>query len=241
MYYNSRWSDPGVWIDAKDGRVCITPLRFGRPQDLIVEADGYERAVLPEVVPQHTEQANEVKIVMLPIHSSDYSTLHGQILDHLGKGIAGVQLRFMVSVKSITYYFGWWGIKYYDHDSYFERYEASVTDDNGNFAFPKILPGRFIAVAYWSNGVPKQCWFGDDKTRPGKDIAVRFNVPKPASVRGTIDRKTIRDPLMVDLSRNGDIFDFGVGFNSEQNNRRSDLLILPPADTGFDWSEIHKR
>ena len=148
MFYNGRWSDLGVSVETKTGRVTIGPLRYHRPQDLIVEADGYERSVLPAVVPLHADQANEIKIVMLPVHGSDYSKLRGRMIDDKEHGIAGVQLTLIVARKPGNNHFNWRALQYFQREPFVERYESSTTDKNGRFEFSKILPGKFLAVAY---------------------------------------------------------------------------------------------
>jgi hypothetical protein len=230
MFYNGHWSDPGVTIDSKDGRVTIGPLRYHRPQDLIIEAGGYERSVVPAVVPLHADQANEVQIVMLPIHSSDYSKLYGRIVDDKGRGIAGVHLTLIVARKPVSDDFNWRALDCFQLEPFIERYEPSATDQNGRFEFSKILPGKFLAVAHWGTGAPKSCWFSNQQTVAGKDTTITIDVPKPASIHGSIDRTKLADATAIIVSRLNDpqSFEREVSLGAKQS--QFDIVDLGPGN-----------
>jgi hypothetical protein len=234
VYSGGRWFQPGVMIDAKDGRFTIDELGYRCPQQLIVEADNYERNVVPRIIPLHADQATELKIVLLPVRSSDYSSVRGQIVGADGKGIAGVQLRLLVTTRPSAgpndWQLSWqmvdqWQYNYFNRTSVIERFDTASTDDNGRFQFSKVMPGRYVQLFYWGDEVPKMRWSTPEKTQPGKDRTITINVPKPAKIHGTIDRTKLADASSISLSKNDDPYlSYGVSLTAKQSTFEFDDL-----------------
>jgi hypothetical protein len=222
--YHGRWFRSAATFEAKDGRFTIDQLGYRYPVQLVVEADGYERNVVPRVVPLHADQAAELKIVLLPIKSSDYSSVRGQLLDSKGKAIAGVQMRLLVTTqppggRETNWRMFEWLVR--SHSGWpppVERFDSALTDGNGRFEFSKILSGRYVYLFYWANEVPKSRWSSWEPTRPGKDTSIVINVPKPAKIRGTIDRTKLADASEISIGpKNDHSLSFSIDLRAKQS------------------------
>ena len=79
------------------GRFAIGPLTNGMPVELTIEADGYERSVVPRAVAAKANKGEDLKITLKRIDVAGLFTLSGQVLDYEGKAASGAQLRLIVS------------------------------------------------------------------------------------------------------------------------------------------------
>lgn len=110
---------------------------------------------------------------------------------------------------------------------YCDQYLSHVTDAEGRFEFSNILPGKYLQLAFWGNGVPKGRSLAFDETRPGKTETVTITLPQPASLRGTVDRTTLTDVGFIQLSKDREAFhDYNIELRDEQTT--FEFNDLPP-------------
>ena len=132
------WPSGGSTFKSADGRFKIDPLANRMPAELIITADGYERSFMPRVVAQHPDQARDLKVLLLPLHPADYSTIHGRLLDRQGKAI---RTRLELIVASVQHaepeYNGPYSAP---QRSWIEQQQTGSTDSDGKFEFKSVLP-----------------------------------------------------------------------------------------------------
>jgi hypothetical protein len=231
---NAEWWHPGVSVRSDDGRFSVDPLPNNSPVQMIIDADGYERNVVPHAVARHADQSTELKIVMLPLQNSDYSTFGGQIVDYRGRGIAGVRLHLIAASRE---YLGpndpifRWDMM--DDSPPIEeacvvRYIGAKTDADGRFKFDKIPPGQFLQLLYQGDTIPRDRWTGHDRTHPGAKQSITIRIPQPASVHGTIDRKRYADAQYLFIYRNDN--------GGDPSQQRS--VLLSSSQSKFEFNNL---
>jgi hypothetical protein len=65
--------------------------------------------------------------------------------------------------------------------------------------FKGIVPGRFLQLAYWGDGVPQNRSSAFDRSTPGTMQQVAIRLPAPAIVRGTLDRSKFANAASIIL------------------------------------------
>lgn len=238
--YNGSWSDPGLTFQESEGRFKIEPLVAGMPLELIVEADGYERFVVPRAVALKSASATDVSVALTPVSPVLPYALNVQLLNDAGKPIPDVQLRLIVSTDQpkgkddnaynwVLIDSGQLGDK-----SYVEQFLAGVTNAEGKCAFPNITPGKYLQLAYWGEGAPKGRSLAFDVTRPNQTDNVVIDVPRPAIVRGSFDRAKIHDAGGVQISSSAESFlSFEAKLKADQST--FEFRDLPP---GSYWASV---
>ncbi len=222
--YNGDWGNPGLTFTSDEGRFMIQPLMARMPLELIIEADGYERLVVPRAVAEKAKDAKDFAISLIPKATTEPYSLNVQFLDDSGKPIPSVQLRLIVSMDQPTgrddNRFNWVLIEsgQLGQESYVDQFLTGVTDADGKCAFTKIHPGKYIQLAYWGKGVPKQRSLAFDETRSGKSDNVVIDIPAPAIVRGSVDRSQFPEAGSIRISDPSEGFlDFEVKLKDDQS------------------------
>lgn len=207
--WDSRFEYPGMTVESADGHFFIGPLTNGMPAALVVEQEGYERAIVPRAVASNNPQAEGIELVLTRLDPSKRFTLTGQFLDHAGKPKAGAQLRLIVStdqpLSKNDNNFNWSLIKggQLGRKSYCEQFLAGETNAEGRFRFANILPGKYLQLAYWGDGVPQRKSLAFDETKPGEANDVTIRLPEPAVIRGSFIRENFPDAGRVYLGSSG--------------------------------------
>jgi beta-lactamase regulating signal transducer with metallopeptidase domain len=222
--YNGDWGNPGLTVKSDEGRFTIQPLMARMPLELIIEADGYDRLVVPRAVADKAKDAKDFAISLRPQATAEPHSLNVQFLDDAGKPIPSVQLRLIVSKDQPTgrddNRFNWVLIEsgQLGQESYVDQFLTGVTDADGKCAFTKIHPGKYIQLAYWGKGVPKQRSLAFDETRSGKSDNVVIDIPAPAIVRGSVDRSQFPEAGSIRISDPSEGFlDFEVKLKDDQS------------------------
>ncbi|MGQ0633605.1 MAG: carboxypeptidase regulatory-like domain-containing protein [Planctomycetaceae bacterium] len=230
----------GLKFRSPEGAFAIKELTRGVPLELVFEADGYERVIIPRVV-AGTSEADRVKEIALTRRDdSRQSTLAGKIVDHEVKPLAGVQIRLVVTAEPATgdddNRFNWFLIQgnQLGERSYVEQYLSAVSDADGKFEFRNLVPAKFLQIAYWGEGAPQGRWLALGKTRAGEGQSTIIKVPAPAAVRGSFDAALFQKAREVQLNDEGprnSFLSFKVDLTEGQTEFRFDNL--PPGKYGL--------
>ncbi len=241
--YSGSWSNPGLTFQDGDGRFKIQPLVAGMPLELIVEADGYERLAVPRAVANKRASAEDLSIFLTPKVQAEPYSLAVQFLNDAGQPLPNVQLRLIVSTDQPTgsddNAFNWVLIDtgQLGDKSYVEQFLPGATDGEGKCEFKDILPGKFLQLAYWDDGVPKGRSLAFDETRSGQSDNVVIDVPRPAIVRGSVERSKFPDAGRVRISGAAESFlSFETKLAADQST--FELRDLPP---GAYWISVDSK
>jgi beta-lactamase regulating signal transducer with metallopeptidase domain len=206
----STWSDSGVTFRSDDGRFSVKPLTNGMALDMIVEAEGHERLVLPRVVAAKDNIAQNVMIALRPKASVEPYMVSLLFRDETGNPIPNVQLRLIVSTQQPTGQgdnaFNWFLIEsgQLGRKPYVDQYLSGTSDSEGNCDFRGVLPGKYLQLVYWGKGVPKQRSLAFDETRAGQSDKLILDVPRPSMVRATVDRSVFPNASSIRISGQAD-------------------------------------
>ena len=229
-----KWSAPGRDVNAADGRFKIESIGTASPVEIVIDAAGYERDVNPRAFARPIGQSIESKIELLPIHPADYSSLAVRLLDYRGKPIPDVQLRLVVSTRDVSARDRLSlrrrvainnNVEQLSQLSYVDQFVPGTSDADGRHEFTGIIPGRIVQIAYWGAGVPQDIWTSGSRIGRGKKLDITINVPQPAGIHITIDRKAIPDIYYVQIR--------SVPFNGGQAAQQ-----LTPNQSSFDYPDL---
>jgi beta-lactamase regulating signal transducer with metallopeptidase domain/protocatechuate 3,4-dioxygenase beta subunit len=229
----SQWANPGLTFSSGDGRFVVGPLINRLPLALVVEADGYERALVARAVAAQEGKAEPVRMSMKHLEPSEDFTLKGQLLNYAGKPVQGAQLRLIVSSEQPTgandnkYNWALINSGQLGQKEYVEQYLSYVTNAEGQYEFRNIRPDKYLQLLFWGDGVPRGRSLAFDETRPGKTDPVTIKLPQPATVRGTIDRTKLADAGSMQLNTDRESF---LNFEKELTPDQSTFEFhdLPP-------------
>lgn len=216
--------EQGVTFKSDVGHFSIGPLTNGMPLEVTIEAEGYQRGVVPRAVASKTGTSDDLKITLKPIDDVGLSTLRGQLLDFKGNAVSGAQLRLIVSTEPplglTDNSFNWELIKngQLARKPNCDQFLSRTTDSQGRFEFQKIHAGKYLQLAYWGNGVPQGRSLAFDKTRPGTAEKATIKLPQPATIRGSFDRSKFPEAGSIRLSRNQEAWQsYEIKLNEDQS------------------------
>lgn len=183
---------PGQSFDSKDGTFSIDELISGSFVDLGIAADGYWRKMLPPVTARPAEEARPIEIALERLDPARLATMTGRVVNYLGRGVAGVNLRLIVSSSSdlasnekVSMY----NIKNgaVATTTECEQFLQAVSNSDGRFEFKNVLPGKRWLLAYWGPHVPQGSLLGVARTQAKSD-SLTVRLPQPGRIVVTIDR-----------------------------------------------------
>jgi beta-lactamase regulating signal transducer with metallopeptidase domain len=204
--------EAGRTFQAADGTFMLGGLTNRLALEVTVEAEGYQRLVLPRVEAQPAGGVTPLQITLTKTDPARFATVSGTLLDHRGTPVAGVELRLIVSPNAPTgeddHRFRWGAIDsgQLGRQSYVAQFLSAVSDAQGRFTFRDILSGMYVQLAYWGPNAPKSRSLGFAKTKPGMGQTVTIDVPEPASVSGSFDPKMFPDSGSISLTPKDDPF-----------------------------------
>jgi len=210
--FDSTLGDTGRTFQAADGTFVLGGLANRMALEVTVDAEGYQRSVVPRVEVQPAAGAVPLKIALTKTDPARLAAVSGTLLDHRRNPVAGVQLRLIVSKSASTgdddNRFNWVLIDtgQLGQNGYVAQFLSTVTDARGRFAFRDLLPGMYVQLAYWGPNAPKSRSLAFAKTKAGVAQTVTIDVPEPASISGSFDSKTFPDSGSMQLSRKDDAF-----------------------------------
>jgi hypothetical protein len=182
------------------------------PFKVIVEADGYEPLTLPRVVADPEATAAAVHVPLKKREPINPAAMSGQVIDHKGGPVRGVQLRLVVSASPSDgdndNRFNWALIDsgQLGKKDYVEQYLSAVTGDDGKFEFSSVLPGKFLQLVYWGPSAPKGRSLALAKTKPGASQSVTIRLPEPAAIHGSFDAEAFPNASRMSLTLQGQAF-----------------------------------
>jgi BlaR1 peptidase M56/Carboxypeptidase regulatory-like domain len=203
--YGAANGNPGVTIESKDGTFLLKDLTNRMPLEITIDAEGYERVVLPRVVAATMEAAKPTEISLKSSDRSTLAKLAGKIVDHRVSPAAGVHLRLIVTSDPSTGIddnrFNWALIDSGElgRESYVEQFLTAVSDEQGKFEFKDLLPGRRLQIVYWGDAAPKGRWHTLAKTEPGTGQSTIIRIPEPVRMTLSIDSALFPDAAEVHL------------------------------------------
>jgi beta-lactamase regulating signal transducer with metallopeptidase domain len=210
--YRSEMGNPGLTFQAPGGEFAINELTSRMPFKVIVEAEGYEQLTLPRVVAEPEATVAAVNAALKKREPINPAELSGQVVDHKGIPVGGVQLRLIASaspsVGDNDNRFNWALIDsgQMGEKDYVEQYLSAVTGDDGKFVLKELLPGKFLQLAYWGPSAPKGRTLALAKTKPGDSQSVTIRLPEPAAIRGTFDGEALANASGMSLTLQGQPF-----------------------------------
>jgi beta-lactamase regulating signal transducer with metallopeptidase domain len=204
--------EAGRTFQAEDGTFTLGGLTNRLALEVTVEAEGYQRSVLPRGEAQPAGAATPLQITLTKTDPARLATVSGTLLDHRRNPAAGVELRLIVSPSASTgeddNRFNWALIDsgQLGRQGHVAQFLSAVSDAQGRFTFHDILPGMYLQLAYWGPSAPKSRSLAFAKTKPGMGQTVTIEVPAPASISGSFDTKTFPDSGSIALTRKDDPF-----------------------------------
>ncbi len=183
-----------VTFRSKDGTFTLKDLHDLTRYEVSVQADGYQRKILHQVVASGVKEGAVVDVALDRIDSSKVATLTGQIVDHNGHPVGGAQLRLIVSTQQPTgandWHYNWYLIKSDQlglRSEWCDQFLPLVSDSQGRFEFRNVTPGKFLQLAYWGDHVPQGRSLAFDKTQAGGTQSITIELPQPATINVTLD------------------------------------------------------
>ncbi|HET6880896.1 MAG TPA: carboxypeptidase regulatory-like domain-containing protein [Pirellulales bacterium] len=222
-------------FNASDGKFVIRSLRRGKPVELTVLADGYERRFAEKTFPGKENELKELTVPLTPIDLNQRYALRVQLLDFAGKPAPGAQLRLIVSagkpIGKIDAKFNWGLIKngQLGDRVYCDQFLSGVSDAAGEFEFNGILPGKHLRLAYWGDGVPQGLSLDLPQSRAGGADFTAVTLPQPARVIGRIKHERFPNAGSIRLSLLDDI-SHEYKLHLAERNTRFEFGDLPPGE-----------
>ena len=227
----------GLTFKSIDGQFAILPLTNGLAVELTIEAEGYERSVVPRAVAAKADKSDNLKISLKRTEAVSRFTLSGRLCVTMASPLPVHSSPDCLASQPLGMNdndFNWELIKngQLAGKSYCEQFLSLTTDVQGRFEFQNILPGKYLQLTYWGEGVPQGRSLAFDKTQPGKTDAVTIRLPEPAIVQGKIDRSKFPDIGPIQLSRNQEAWhNYEITLKEEQGT--FEFRDLPPGDYGI--------
>jgi hypothetical protein len=204
--YSSKLSE-GVAFKSVEGRFMLKEITNRMALEVIVEAEGYERSVLPRVVALSPDKTQPVEVALQRLDPSRLFTLQGQLVDHEGRGVAGAQLRLIVSSQPPKGYndndYNWILVKtgQLARRGHVDQFLQLVSDGEGRFEFKHVLPEKHLQLCFWGNNAVQGRTLELEKTAPGAKQTITVELPKPATISGTIKLAAFPNVGRIRLTR----------------------------------------
>jgi hypothetical protein len=194
--FGPRATGEGETFASSSGEFRMGSFAQGMPLQVAIQADGYERAALRRVMARRESEAEPLEFRLQPIDKRKLLTFAGQVVDFKGQGMAGVELRLIVSATPRTTWryrfpFSWEQVRarQADDDPNVKQLLVATTNTQGRFAFTDVQPGADIELSYRGSGVSQDSRVGLEEL----DEAERQNIRIDAAAAGKSGEATVED------------------------------------------------
>lgn len=157
---STRLVDPGLRVEAPDGRFRLGDLANRLPLQVTVEAPGYERTTRDRLVAAPADRARPEEFPLNRADDALLETYAGRLRDADGRPLAGVQLR-LIAVEHLdpdderAVRVDWYSIR--DGElagrARVARFLRAVSDADGRFTFPAVPRFHDVTLAWWGDAV----------------------------------------------------------------------------------------
>lgn len=197
-------SDPGQVYQSDTGDFKLGDLVAGMPLQVMISANGYERAVSERVVAARPDKAQVTEFRLAQIDPTKLRTYRGRLLGANGQPAARVQLRLIATAnRGVTgrqgYPFNWEMIRSGQLAQHANalRFVSSVTDAEGHFEFANVPRDAEVELAWWGEGIAPGR--EDHLERSGEEEPIVIKLPAPASIAASFDRESFPDASRIAL------------------------------------------
>ena len=152
--------NPGQAFQADDGTFQLADLVAGTPLQVMIEAEGYEGAVIERVVVERSDAAETVTFRLERIDPATMRRYAGRFVDADQKPVGGAQLRLIAArdrqpVRRAEFPFNWQMIRsdQLAQQSQVVRFLKAVTDKEGRFEFKNVPLDAEVELAWWGTSI----------------------------------------------------------------------------------------
>ncbi|WP_428306126.1 carboxypeptidase regulatory-like domain-containing protein [Lacipirellula sp.] len=252
----------GETFVSDQGEFEVGNFTRGMPLQVTVDATGYQRQVVRRVVAAAADVAEPVEFSLKPIDKSQLRTYAGKLVDNAGQGIAGVEVRLIMSDRirdgrrDDPFPFNWTMIRtgQLADQADAKQFLTAVTDAQGNFEFRDVLPARDVELVYWGPGVAQTRLGGAKSPFDATQQRTTFTATATGTVAGTIDPAAYprlndvaisgRDDIISgEISPDGKSYEIG---NAPPGKYELQVYIRKPIaparqTDGYDIEVIHRQ
>ncbi len=202
-------SPEGERFAPSDGAFVLGDLVRGMPLQVMVAAEGYDRVTMRRVVARPAEDAETVEFRLAPVDQAGLFEIKGRIVDSESRPIAAAELRLIVAEKRSfprdAFPFNWQMIKsgQVSNNDGVQQYLSTTSDQDGNFVFRGVRPGKDIELIYWGDGISQGRMERVERLTPAERGAMKIAGVTPGALRGRVDRQALPDVIAVMLMPRG--------------------------------------
>lgn len=204
---------PGVnsWRYEKEwskGEFILQEIPRDKPLDVRVDAEGYRRGFMHNVIAKPTNEAELIEVRLQPVHESELVTIAGNIVDIDGRGIAGIDVYLMASAEPREQHPIDWNMireNYFEYVAGLSKFDSTMTDYEGRFEFREVHPAEDIEIVYWGEGISQGRLSGVEEFDPLEQKRLRIVAEPRGRVMGEIDRNRFEQFDTMVLKQKGNL------------------------------------
>jgi len=215
----SHWGLRSTTFRSHDGLFALKDLSVIKNRDgrvlynFSVQADGFQPKSLEQLLRAQGPSDAILQIPLERVDASKLTSVSGRIVDADDRPVAGANLRLIVTsqqpVSDHDNHYNWILIKsdqLAQRHEWCDQYLRFVSDADGKFEFKDLLAGKFLQLAYWGKHVPQGRSLAFDKTEPQVAQRITIKLPRPATIRGTLDLASLPNAGEVTASLDREVF-----------------------------------
>lgn len=188
-----------------NGEFVIKNLKRGGRNHVAVEANGYDREVLANVVAMPIEDAEPIEFRVTPVDPSQLVVIAGRIVDEKSQPVAGAQVRLIVAsgepALGEEYAFAWNSIRagWVKSSGNVLQFLSTTTDREGRFRLDQVRPSSYMELAWWGTGILATRTRSLEE-QPREELAnLTIQTEASGNVRLELDRERFREVECVFL------------------------------------------
>lgn len=235
-------SDPGQSYDSPEGHFKISGLVFGMPLQVMVSADGYERAVNERVVTVRGDSGEAQEFSLEPADPAGLVNFRGRLLKANGEPAVGAQLRLIAARnrdpnQRWAFPFNWDMIetRQIALNSKVVRFIEAATDAKGQFNFTGVPKNAEVELVWSGKGIAPGRADHLEQADANERGALDLTIPSPARIIVTIDRKQFPSVGQIQVSHASGAF----GSVSLDVNPKPDQAVFEVGDLAQGEYQIH--